>query len=195
INIKFVFEGEEEIGSPNLDTFVKENKDLIKADLVYTSDGPMHESGKPTLVLGARGILSVEMTARGGQWDNHSGNNGNIAPNPAWELVQLLSTMQDDSGKVLVDGFYDDIEPLTETDYELIEKLPYNQDGIRKQIGLESFEMPKDDYYKKLMYEPTMTINGFNSGYGGEGSKTIIPATATVKLDCRLVAKQDPEEV
>ncbi|WP_100010170.1 M20/M25/M40 family metallo-hydrolase [Lentibacillus sediminis] len=195
INIKLVFEGEEEKGSPNLAKFVEEHKELLHADLVYTSDGPMHESGAPFVLLGVRGLLYVELTAKGADWDNHSGNKGNIVPNPAWELVDLLHTMKDRDGNVLIDGFYDHIRQPTEEELELISTLPYDQKTLGKQIGYEDFDMTKEDYYRKLTMEPTFNIAGFHSGYGGEGTKTIIPSTATLKMDMRLVVDQDPADI
>ncbi|WP_226376861.1 M20/M25/M40 family metallo-hydrolase [Oceanobacillus halotolerans] len=195
INIKFVFEGEEESGSPNLAKFVETNSELLKADLVYTSDGPMHETGAPFVLLGVRGMLYVELNAKGAKWDNHSGNKGNIAPNPAWKLVNLLNTMRDENGKVLIDGFYDDLREPTQSELELISTLPYDADQIAQQIGYKKFDMTKEDYYHKLTMEPTLNIAGFHSGYGGEGSKTIIPATAQLKIDMRLVVDQDPDDI
>lgn len=195
INLKFVFEGEEESGSPNLPSFVEEHRDLLKADLVYTSDGPMHESGAPFVILGVRGMLFVELTAKGAEWDNHSGNKGNIAPNPAWELVNLLSTMRDDNGRILIEGFYDDLLEPTESELENISQLPYDAKVIAEQIGYKGFNMSKEEYYRKLTLEPTLNIAGFHSGYAGEGAKTIIPAQATVKMDMRLVVDQDPEDI
>ncbi|WP_438315576.1 M20/M25/M40 family metallo-hydrolase [Sporosarcina sp. FA9] len=195
INIKFVFEGEEESGSPNLASFVEENKDLLKADLVYTSDGPMHESGAPFVLLGVRGMLYVELTAKGGEWDNHSGNKGNIVPNPAWKLVELLNTMKDSDDKILIKGFYDDLRIPTEKELELISTLPFDAKLLGEQIGYKGFDMTAEEYYRKLTLEPTINIAGFHSGYGGEGSKTIIPATAKLKMDMRLVVDQDPEDI
>ncbi|MFD2630059.1 M20/M25/M40 family metallo-hydrolase [Oceanobacillus kapialis] len=195
INIKFVFEGEEEVGSPNLVNFVSENRDLLKADLVYTSDGPMHESGAPFVLLGVRGMLYVELNAKGADWDNHSGNKGNIAPNPAWQLVELLGTMKDDAGNILIEGFYDDVKKPTANEEELITTLPYDAKQVADQIGYKGFNMTREEYYRKLTLEPTLNIAGFHSGYGGEGSKTIIPSTAMVKMDMRLVVDQDPDDI
>ncbi|REB74199.1 M20/M25/M40 family metallo-hydrolase [Bacillus sp. 522_BSPC] len=195
INVKIVIEGEEESGSPNLAKFVEEHRELLKADLVYTSDGPMHESGAPVVLLGVRGMLYVELTAKGAEWDNHSGNKGNIVPNPAWKLVELLNTMKDKDGKVLIEGFYDDLRKPTEKELELIATLPFDADDLKNQIGYKGFDMTGEEYYRKLTLEPTFNIAGFHSGYGGEGSKTIIPATATVKMDTRLVVDQDPDDI
>ncbi len=195
INIKFVFEGEEESGSPNIAKFVSEHRDLLKADLVYTSDGPMHESGAPFVLLGVRGMLYVELNAKGSDWDNHSGNKGNIAPNPAWQLVDLLGTMKDDDGNILIEGFYDDLQKPTVNEEELIATLPYDAKQVADQIGYKGFDMTREEYYRKLTLEPTLNIAGFHSGYGGEGAKTIIPSTAMVKMDMRLVIDQDPDDI
>ena len=195
INLKFVFEGEEECGSIHLSEFVTEHKELLSADLVYTSDGPMHDSGSPYVLLGVRGMLYVELTAQGGEWDNHSGNKGNIVPNPAWELIDLLRTMRDQEGRVLIEGFYDNIIPPTEKEIEIIKNLPYNNENIGEKIGYNDLDMDGETYYRKLTLEPTFNIAGFSSGYSGEGSKTIIPAKATLKMDMRLVVDQDPEDV
>lgn len=195
INIKFVFEGEEESGSPNLAAFVDNNQELLKADLVYTSDGPMHESGAPFVLLGVRGMLYVELRAKGADWDSHSGNKGNIVPNPAWELVELLNTMRDEHGKILIEGFYDDIREPGEDELMLLEDLPYDKQGLGEQIGYQDLDMTREEYYRNLIFEPTLNIAGFHSGYGGEGTKTIIPSRAMLKIDMRLVADQEPEDI
>jgi len=195
INIKFVIEGEEETGSPHLASFVKAHRDLLKADLVYTADGSSHNSGAPLILLGARGALDLELTAKGAAWDNHSGNMGNIAPNPAWKLINLLTTMCDEEGQVLIKGFYDHIRPPSKREKELLQKLPFDAEDIGQKIGYPHLEMDGETYYHKLTMEPTFNINGIQSGYMGEGMKTIIPSTATVKMDVRLVIDQDPTDI
>lgn len=195
INVKIVFEGEEEKGSVNLAPFVEENKELLKADLVYTSDGPMHESGAPFVLLGVRGMLYVELNAQGGKVDNHSGNKGNIVPNPVWKLFDLLRTMRDEKGHILIDGFYDNIRKPTEYEKELIKNLPFDREQVAQQVGYPELDMDGETYYRKLTMEPTFNIAGLHSGYGGQGSKTIIPAKATLKMDIRLIVDQDPMDV
>lgn len=195
INIKFLFEGEEENGSPNLPSFVKENKELLKADLVYTSDGSSHNSGSPLILLGARGTLDLELKAKGANWDNHSGNTGNILPNPAWKLINLLQTMCNKDGQVLIEGFYDHIRPPSKREKELLQTLPFDAEDIGNKIGYPHLKMDGETYYHKLTMEPTFNINGIQSGYTGEGMKTIIPDTATVKMDVRLVVDQDPLDI
>jgi acetylornithine deacetylase/succinyl-diaminopimelate desuccinylase-like protein len=195
VNVKFVFEGEEETSSPNIAPFVETNREKLKADLVYTSDGPLDASGKPMVLLGVRGILYVEMEAQGAKWDNHSGNKGGIIPNPAWTLVELLNTIKNRDGKVLIEGFYDDVQKPTEKMLDLIRALPFNKDEIRETVGYDGFDMDGESYYRKLTLEPTFNIAGFTSGYGGEGSKTIIPHKAVLKCDMRLVVDQDPDDI
>ncbi|UOQ92250.1 M20/M25/M40 family metallo-hydrolase [Halobacillus shinanisalinarum] len=195
INIKMVFEGEEESASVNLASFVEKNKELLKADLVYTSDGPMHDSGAPYVLLGVRGMLYVELTAKGADWENHSGNKGNIVPNPAWNLIDLLRTMRDENGRVLIEGFYDDIRKPTEKEKEIIKELPFDREQVAEKIGYKQLDMNGEEYYHKLTMEPTFNIAGFTSGYGGEGTKTIIPSQATIKMDMRLVVDQDPYDI
>ncbi|WP_246943307.1 M20/M25/M40 family metallo-hydrolase [Bacillus pinisoli] len=195
INIKFVFEGEEESTSVSLPVFVESHKDLLKADLVYTADGPMPVTGEPLVLLGVRGVLCVELTAKEAEWDNHSGNKGNIVPNPAWTLIDLLSTMRDHNHKVTIDGFYDDILKLTQEELDLLKKLPFDNEKVGKEIGYKELNMDGETYYRKLTLEPTFNIQGFISGYGGEGSKTIIPSEATVKIDFRLVLDQNPSDI
>ncbi len=195
LNVKMLFEGEEESSSPHLNSFVAQNRDLLKTDLVYTSDGPLHETGTPMVLLGVRGILFIELTAWGARWDNHSGNKGGIVPNPAWTLIDLLRTMRDPQGKVTIDGFYDGVTPPDAGTLELIRKLPFDKEKTRAAIGYDAFDMDVESYCRKLMLEPTFNIAGFSSGYSGEGWKTIIPAKATLRVDFRLVGDQDPDDI
>ncbi|SEC52313.1 M20/M25/M40 family metallo-hydrolase [Paenibacillus sp. GP183] len=195
INIKFIFEGEEEQSSANLPAFIQENSELLKTDLVYTSDGPSHDSGRPLILLGVRGVLKLELIAKGADWDNHSGNKGNIVPNPVWKLMDLFRTMRDEHGRVLIEGFYDHILPISEKDTQLLNEMPFDRDQVAKLIGYEGLNMDGGTYYRKLTMEPTFNICGIHSGYTGEGTKTIIPSKATVKMDIRLVADQDPQDI
>ncbi len=195
VNVKMIFDGEEESGSVNLEKFVSGHREMLAADLVYTSDGPMHESGRPYVLLGVRGILYVELNAQGAKWDNHSGNKGGVVPNPAWILVDLLRTMRDPDGKILINGFYDDIEPPSERIMELVRSLPFDREKIKKTIGYDGLDLDPQTYYRRLLLEPTFNIAGFGSGYLGEGMKTIIPGTAVLKMDMRLVVNQDPDDI
>ena len=189
VNVKFLIEGEEETGSPHLSSFVAEHRDLLAADLVYTSDGPVHDDAHPQVVYGVRGLLYVELRARGASHDLHSGNWGGLVPNPAWTLVQLLATMRDDTGRVI--------------DPRLLRRRATADTGgqARRWPVFRSISggpgdgrtrsscrrQPSLGYFDRLMTTPTLNIAGFTSGYGGPGAKTVIPSTATVKMDMRLV--------
>lgn len=197
VNVKFVFEGEEESGSPHLEEFIIDNKEKLKADFAYTSDGPVHASGRPVVQLGARGILYLELIAKGASRDLHSGNWGGPIVNPALRLIDLLMTMREpNSGKVLIEGFYDNIRNPTEEEKKILESLPLDREMVARDLGLSPSQIPSAlEFYTKLMFQPTFNLCGFLSGYTGKGMKTIIPSTAVVKLDMRLVADQDPNDI
>lgn len=195
LRVKIILEGEEESGSPHLAEFVEENRELLSCDLVYTSDGPLHESGSPTVLFGVRGMLGIELNLRTATSDNHSGNKGGVIPNAAWEMVRVLSKLQDDKGKILVPGFYQHIREPGETERELVARMDFAPEEIARNFSVKKIELEKEEFYRRLTLEPTMSINGLKSGYQGEGTKTIIPAEATAKLDFRLVAEQDPREI
>lgn len=191
VNVKFIIEGEEETGSPHLSSFVSEHRDLLAADLVYTSDGPVHDDAHPQVVYGVRGLLYVELRARGASHDLHSGNWGGLVPNPAWTLVQLLGTMRDDTGRVIIPGFYDDVRPPTPAVKAAMARIPLDQRAALATVGIDTLPPPEAlGYFDRLMTTPTLNIAGFASGYGGHGTKTVIPSTATVKMDMRLVPDQ-----
>ncbi|NMA54412.1 MAG: M20/M25/M40 family metallo-hydrolase [Firmicutes bacterium] len=194
VNAKFIFEGEEEIGSPNLASFVAQNKDLLAADIVYACDGPMYDERTPVVKFGHRGVLNMELTVKTGTQDNHSGNMGGVIPNAAWELVHLLSTMLQD-GRITIEGFYDDVLPPDEYQLGLIDDLPYDPSERARFFGVEKIELNKTEFFRKLLLEPTLSINGLCSGYTGPGPKTVIPHQATAKLDARLVVDQDAKKV
>lgn len=195
INVKFLFEGEEEKGSINLAPFAETHKELLKADIAYTADGPMEGDGQPSVTLGNRGLLYIELNAYGAVRDNHSGNKGNIAPNPAMELIKLIQTMVDSDGTVLIEDFYEDLLTPTDEELEHIRSLPFDPEKTAKVVGVDHLDMTGEEYYRKLCLSPTFNIAGFGSGYTGEGTKTIIPSEAKVKIDMRLAANQNPEKI
>jgi acetylornithine deacetylase/succinyl-diaminopimelate desuccinylase-like protein len=196
LNITFIFEGEEESMSPNFASFCREHRDLLKADVAYTSDGPVHESGRYLISLGVRGVLTVELEAKGARRDYHSGHGGNLLPNPAWEMVHLLSTMRAPDGRILIDGFYDDVRPVEPLERAAIDELPHDLDAYLKtqEIG-RLIAHPADNFFERFMFHPTLNIAGFTSGYGGQGTKTIIPSKAIVKIDMRLVVDQSADDI
>jgi acetylornithine deacetylase/succinyl-diaminopimelate desuccinylase-like protein len=196
INVKFLFEGEEEIGSPNLVEWANANRELLRADAVITSDGPKHDSGVPQIFFGVRGLLYVELEARGANRDLHSGNKGGIAPNPAMQLCQLAASMKNADGTAAIAGFYDDVRRPTAYERELLARIPFDAAEVARDLGLRELARVGDlSDLEKLMFEPTVNIAGFHSGYGGPGSKTIIPSRAMMKMDMRLVADQDPDDI
>lgn len=195
-NVTLLLEGEEESGSPNLEAVVEANADELAADLAYVADGPIDASGRPHVLMGARGMLYVQIDVRGPNRDLHSGNYGGPVPNPAWESVRLLSSMKDDAGRVTIDGFYEDVRPITELDRDALDAMPFDAEAVKEELDIGGFaEGPGESYLEKLLYYPTLNIAGFTSGYGGEGTKTIVPSTAQVKLDMRLVADQDADDI
>lgn len=193
-NVVVLLEGEEEIGSPQIARFVKDHRDRLDVDLIVTSDGPLHESGLPTIVFGVRGMASFELRARTAKRDAHSGNFGGVMPNAIWKLVHLLSTMKDSDGRILIDGLTDPVVPPTNLERAAMENLPLDVEAIKADLGLSELDAPHDrPYWDRLMFHPTLTINGFHGGYGGPGSKTVLPCEAFVKCDVRLVEPLTPE--
>lgn len=195
INVKFIFEGEEESGSPGLRAFVAAQRARLAADLVYISDGGLHPSGAPILVLGNRGILGITLVAVGADRDNHSGNKGGVAPNPIWMLTHALSKTVEPTGRVLVPGFYDDVRPIGPTEERLLAKMDFEPKAFAATMGLDTIPMDGPTYWKRIMLEPYFNLSGFASGYVGPGSKTIIPSRAEVRIDVRLVVDQRSDDI
>ncbi len=193
VNIKFIFEGCEENSSLGLPEFLNDNRELLQADLVYFSDGPRHESGLPTVALGAKGMLYLELTLESSKRDAHS-MYAPILPNAAWELIQLLYKLKN-NGEVKIPGFYDNVQEISELESEFMRKLPNVVDEIIETFGVEPVIPPEKTYYEQLLNMPTFNISGFTSGYTGEGGKTVLPSTATAKIDIRLVANQSCDEI
>tara|TARA_B110000211_G_scaffold227683_1_gene282860 strand:- start:342 stop:1691 length:1350 start_codon:yes stop_codon:yes gene_type:complete len=195
-NIIFLLEGEEEIGSPQIANFVRQNADRLQADLVVTSDGPLHESGAPVITFGVRGVVSFDLVAKGASRDVHSGNFGGVVPNPIWTLVQLLATMKDPEGYITIEGLTETIIPATNLEREAIARLPNDEEAVKADLNLTELDGPKDrPYWDRLMFHPTLTINGFTGGYDGPGSKTVLPNAAIAKCDVRLVEPLTPDHV
>jgi acetylornithine deacetylase/succinyl-diaminopimelate desuccinylase-like protein len=189
-NIKFLFEGEEEAGSPHLGEIIDRYHTLLEADLWLMCDGPVHQSGRKQVVFGVRGDANVDLTVYGALRPLHSGHYGNWAPNPAMTLAKLLASMKDPSGRVSIAGWYDDVEPLGPTERGAIAEAPQYDDEIRAQLGLAKTE---DDGRSllDLISEPSLNINGLSSGDVGALARNVIPTTATAVLDLRLVKGND----
>jgi acetylornithine deacetylase/succinyl-diaminopimelate desuccinylase-like protein len=195
-NVKVLLEGEEEIGSPQMPIFAREHRDELAADLVITSDGPVDEDGHARLRFGVRGVLSFELRARGANRDLHSGNWGGVVPNPIWALVHLLATMKNDRGIVTIDGFSDNVDPPTDLEKETLAGMPIDLDAVKQSLDLAEFDQPLErGFYERLSSWPTFTINGLHGGYGGPGSKTVLPHEAFAKCDIRLVESQTADEI
>jgi acetylornithine deacetylase/succinyl-diaminopimelate desuccinylase-like protein len=195
-NVIVLLEGEEEIGSPHIADFVREHKDKLKADLVVTADGPLHTSGLPIVTFGVRGVASFELRAKTASRDMHSGNYGGVAPNAIWTLVHLLGTMKNAQGEITIEGLHDRIIPPTNAEREATVTLPLDLSGVMADLGLKRLDAPAErPFYDRLMFHPTFTINGLHGGYGGAGSKTVLPSEAVAKCDIRLVEAMTPEDV
>ncbi|SFT55267.1 M20/M25/M40 family metallo-hydrolase [Mesorhizobium sp. YR577] len=195
-NIIFLLEGEEEIGSPHIAEFVREHAGRLKADLVVTSDGPLHESGLPVVTFGVRGVAGFELRAQTASRDVHSGNFGGVVPNAIWKLVHLLATMKNPEGEITIEGLTEPVIPATNRERDAVAKLPLDLDAIKADLGLAELDAPKDrGYFDRLMFHPTLTVNGFHGGYGGPGMKTVLPCEAFVKCDIRLVEPLTPDYV
>ena len=195
-NIIFLLEGEEEIGSPRIAEFVRRNRDRLQADLVVTSDGPLHESGAPVITFGVRGVASFDLVAKDAVRDVHSGNFGGVVPNPIWTLVHLLATMKDSDGYITVEGITEHVIPATNLEHAAVERLPDDETAVKADLKLDTLDGPVErPYWDRLMFHPTLTINGFHGGYGGQGSKTVLPNEAIAKCDIRLVEPLTPDLV
>ncbi|TCR64208.1 M20/M25/M40 family metallo-hydrolase [Bosea sp. BK604] len=195
-NVILLLEGEEEVGSPNIAGFVRANKDALKADLAVTADGPRHASGAAAIKFGSRGVVSFELRCRHASRDVHSGNFGGVVPNPIWTLVHLLGTMKNEAGEITIAGFEDGIEPPSPEELAAIERLPLDIEAFKGSLKLARLDAPAErPFYDRLCFRPTLTINGFHGGYGGPGTKTVLPNEAFVKCDIRLVHNQDPQDI
>ncbi len=195
INMKFILDGEEESGSPGMPQIAEKYRELLAADLMYVSDGGIYDDTTPFVSYGVRGIYSFEIDITTGTTDSHSGNKGGVIDNAAWKMVKLLSRMEDEDGHVLIPGFYDSVIPPSAKQLEMVEKLDFKPEDLAKLYGVEQIKwLDKNEHYKHLMFLPTLTINGFGSGYTGPGSKTIIPCHANVKMDVRLVQGMKAKE-
>src|SRR5437588_1122455 len=197
VNLHLVIEGEEEIGSANLGSFLSENRDALKCDVAMVSDTGMIARGVPTLSYGLRGVTALEIKATGPKMDLHSGIFGGAVANPATALAKLLATLHDENGHVAVKGFYDDVLPLEDWEREMWRKLPIDADGeMLKETGAPALFGEKDfSTLERIWARPTAEVNGMGSGYQGPGTKTVLPSHAMAKLTFRLVPNQDGDKI
>jgi acetylornithine deacetylase/succinyl-diaminopimelate desuccinylase-like protein len=191
--IKFVFEGEEEAGSPHFPEILAANRDLLRADVWLICDGPVHQSRRQQIVFGARGVTDLEITVYGPKHELHSGHYGNWAPNPAMMLARLLASMKDENGRVLVDRFYDGIQPLSETEKRAIADAPEIDTELKPEFALGRTE-GEGKSVVELLNDPSLNIRGMTSARTGDKASNVIPATATASIDMRLVKGISPEQ-
>jgi acetylornithine deacetylase/succinyl-diaminopimelate desuccinylase-like protein len=196
VDLTFLIEGEEEVGSKNLATFLQEHRAELKCDAFVISDTGMPDKKTPALTYSLRGITALEIKLIGPSRDLHSGLFGGSVENPAMALSRLLAKVHDKNGRVTVPGFYDDVESLTKFEREQFKRLPYNAAQYRKLVGVpELFGEKGFSHHEQRAARPTFEINGLTSGYQGEGSKTIVPSWASAKITIRLVPNQNPRKI
>ncbi|HET9908191.1 MAG TPA: M20/M25/M40 family metallo-hydrolase [Anaerolineales bacterium] len=197
INIKWIIEGEEEIGSLHFDALTREHGDLLKADGTLWEGGGFNEKGQAVITLGARGMLYVEYSVELLKQDAHSGN-AHALPSAAWRLLKALSSLKDDNGRILIPGFYDDVRQPTESEKQALrDKVDSDLEAkLLAMYGIDSFLHDKSGYeFELAVFEPTANIAGFLSGYTEKGVKTVLPAKAMAKMDFRLVPEQRPDDI
>jgi acetylornithine deacetylase/succinyl-diaminopimelate desuccinylase-like protein len=189
-NIRIILDGEEEAGSPSLVPAIGKYREKLTADAMMIFDGPVHPSGRPTIVYGARGALAIQLTVFGPKVALHSGHYGNWVPNPAARLAELLATLKDKDGKVLVEGFYDGIPKLTSDERKMLDAVPDDPESLKKLFGIAAPERAELSLQDALQL-PSLNVRGLSSGFVGEQARTIIPARAVAEIDVRLI-KETP---
>jgi acetylornithine deacetylase/succinyl-diaminopimelate desuccinylase-like protein len=196
VNVKFVIEGEEEIGSPNLELFLKENKQKLACDAVVVSDTAMFAKNVPSICYGLRGLTYLQIDVTGTSGDLHSGSFGGAVVNPANALTQMLAQLKDAKGRVKIPGFYDNVKRLTVAERRAFASLPHSDQKFKKTVGApDLFGESGYSTLERLWARPSLDINGIWAGFTGEGAKTVIPATAHAKVSMRLVPNQTPKEI
>ncbi|HSR53732.1 MAG TPA: M20/M25/M40 family metallo-hydrolase [Acidobacteriota bacterium] len=193
-NLKFFFEGEEEAGSPHLEEYLKKYSDKLEGDIWLFCDGPVHQSRTPQLVFGVRGIVQMELTVYGPTRYLHSGHYGNWAPNPAQMLAELLASMKDDEGNVIVEGYYDTVAPLSERERKELEQVPEVDAQLRRELGLARSENRNQPLMERLLL-PSLNVRGMASASVGRQARNVIPTRAIASLDLRLVKGNDPQDM
>lgn len=191
-NIKFIFEGEEEIGSPNLVPFVESHKELLACDMILISDTAMFAEDTPSITYGLRGLAYMEVEIHGPNRDLHSGVYGGAVENPANVLADIIGRLKDEEGVIRIPGFYDDVKELTGEERKAYQKLPFDESAYKKNLGLNALHGEKGySTLERATARPTLDVNGLWSGYQGEGAKTVLPSKAGAKISMRLVPDQD----
>jgi len=195
-NVKFMIEGEEEVGSDNLGTFVKENKDKLKADVILISDTSLISLDTPSITVGLRGLSYVEVEVTGPNRDLHSGVYGGAVANPVNVLSKMIASLHDENGRITIPGFYDKVAELSAGEREALNKAPFNLENYKKELGIEEVQGEKGfTTLERTGIRPTLDVNGIWGGYTGEGAKTVLPSKAYAKISMRLVPNQNNHEI
>lgn len=196
LNVKFIIEGEEEVGSSNLEQFINENKKLLKCDTVLISDTALYSAGTPTLTYGLRGLAYLEVEVTGPKKDLHSGSFGGAVANPINILTGMINKLMDKNGKITIPTFYDDVAKLTKNERENIKKLKFSDKKFAKEIGVTELKGEKGfSTLERLWVRPTLDCNGIIGGFTGDGAKTVLPSKVKAKISMRLVPNQDHKKI
>jgi len=196
VNVKFFFEGQEEIGSPHLPPFVAEHGAMLKADMIFSADGSQWAEDQPQLITGLKGLVACEVTVTGARSDQHSGQQGGGIANPIQGLSQIIASMKGLDGRITVAGFYDDVIDLTVEDRAAFARIPFDEADYIERLGVpDVFGEPGYTTRERLWARPTFELNGIWGGWQGNGIKTVLPAEAKAKITCRLVANQKPDAI
>ncbi|MFD1861784.1 dipeptidase [Planococcus chinensis] len=196
VNIKFIVEGEEEIGSPTLPKYVEQNQEQLKADLIVISDTGMQGPGRPAVCYGLRGLAGIQIDVQGPKGDLHSGLYGGAVQNPLHAIVEILQSFRDKEGVIQVDGFYDDVLEVSDAERAEFAALEFDLEKEKQELGIiEDFGEKGYSFVERTWIRPTLEINGITGGFSGEGIKTVLPAQASAKITCRLVPNQDPDDI
>lgn len=197
VNVKFLVEGEEEVGGKSISAFVPKNTERLKADVALVSDTELFADGVPTLCIGLRGLMYMEVEARGPARDLHSGMYGGTAPNAVYGLIELLGKAKDAQGHIRIPGIYNDVTPPAAAEVESWNRLPFSEDEfLEKEVGAAQLTgEPEQSVLARVWARPTFEVHGIAGGFTGAGAKTVIPAKAVAKVSIRLVPHQDPKEV
>jgi len=196
VNVKFCIEGEEEIGSPNLPEYVEANTEKLAADIIVISDTGMQGPGKPAVCYGLRGLAGVQIEVKGANSDLHSGLYGGGVQNSIHALVEVLASFRDAEGTIQVEGFYDNVRPVSDEERAAYAALEFDEDALKEELGVETLFGEKGfTHLERTWVRPTLEVNGVFGGFSGEGIKTVLPAEAGAKITCRLVPDQDPDEI
>lgn len=196
VNIKFIIEGEEEVGSPNLAKFVVEKKDLLKADVILISDTAMISMDAPSIDIGVRGLSYIEVEVTGPNRDLHSGVYGGAVANPITILAQMIASCHDENNHITIPGFYDDVLEVSDEERDMLAEAPFNKDEFKKDLGIKKIWGEKGfSTNERTGIRPTLELNGIWGGYTGEGSKTVLPSKAFAKISARLVPNQSSEDI